>query len=145
MRREDRTVETSAQPVERFAETRSAPEHCPCDAVDLRRTDTLEWPTELDERAPLINDAPVCFDHDGADLQDAMTSIRQTGGLDIDDSEMGEWHAFHPRQTRSQGWRSSAILVAPGLRARVTDQEASERSPVCWAKRLRTPIGAATV
>ena len=74
---EDRTIEQGRQLVERCREPGSTPEHWAGDAVDVRWSDTLEGPPQPDEGGPLIEDRSVSLDDDGAELEDAVASVRE--------------------------------------------------------------------
>ena len=102
VRGEQGPVESSAEFVEGVGEGRRPAQGLTGDAVDLGRPDSLQWPTKLDEGRPLVEHGAVRLHDDETDLEHAVSTHGQPGGLQVDDGECGQWHARHPRHGVSQ-------------------------------------------
>ena len=119
---EQRTFEPIAEFVERVVERAAPVQVSAGDAVDLGGPDSLQRPTQLDEDD---HSSRRCRrpDDDQADLEHAVSTRRQPGGLQVDDGECGQWHVGHPRQGVSQP------VVAPDRPVR---QVGSGRAGSVW-------------
>jgi hypothetical protein len=98
--REDRTVESPSQFDDHGVDSWGAPELAMGDAVNVLGAESAEvappWP---DVAGPTVEDMSLRIDDDDRDLENAVSSRRETGGLDVDDCEahVGSRHTPHCR------------------------------------------------
>ena len=116
--------------------------------MDLTGADTPQMGPHV--ARPVVDRLAGAIDRDDGDLQNAMTTRRQTAGLDIDHGvalvgdRKGERggignHTRHPTPRVSRSWVAGA---RPDGRDDAVRRQAVRGG---WYERSRTPIGAATV